>query len=73
MKLAEARKLLKKYCHHYEEWSCGSAKIYTTGRDVNPRFDRRIEIVLDLKPYAVDIDKIASLLKLLDRLGKPVL
>ena len=69
MRLVEARKLLKKYCNHYEKWQCGQAEINATGRNENPRFDRRVEIYLDLKPYGVDIQKIASLLKLLDRLG----
>lgn len=72
MKLSEAQKLLKRYCRHYEKWFCGPAEIYTTGRDTNPRFDRRLEIYLDLKPDAVNIQKIASLLKLLDQLGKPI-
>lgn len=72
MKLAEAKKLLKKHCRHHEEWHCGRADIYVTGRDENPRFDRRIEIYMDLKPYAVDINKISALLKLLDRLGKTI-
>jgi|GEM_PF-6686684 hypothetical protein len=72
MKLARARKILKKHCTLHEEWSCGLLKVFLTGRDQNPRFDRQLEIYLDLKPYSVDIDKISSLLKLLDKLGKPI-
>ena len=70
MRSAEARKLLMKYCRHYEKWYCGRAEIHTTKRDINPRFDRRIEIFLDLKPHTLEINKIARLLKLLDRLGR---
>lgn len=69
MRLADARKLFKKYCRHYEKLYCGRAEIYTTGRDANPRFDRRIEIYLDLKTCSVEIDKVTSLLKLLDQTG----
>ena len=72
MKSSEARKLLKRYCCHYEKWYCGRAEIHFTGRDENPRFDRRMEIYLDLKPDAIDPKKISALLKLLDRLGKPI-
>ena len=34
--------------------------------------DRRLEIFLGLKPYNSDINKIFALLKLLDKLGKPI-
>lgn len=73
MKLKEARKIINQYCRHHEEWHCGSADIYVSGRDENPRFNRRVEIYLDLKPYRADIKKISRLLKLLDQLGKPII
>lgn len=72
MRSAEARKLLRRHCRHHEEWHCGRASILFTSRDEESRFDRRMEIFLDLKPYAVDVKKISLLLKLLDRLGKPI-
>lgn len=53
-------------------WYCGQTEIHTTRRDKNPRFDRRLEIYLDLKPNTVDIQKIASFLKLLDKLGSKI-
>lgn len=70
MKLLQARKLLNKHCRHYEEWHCGQATIHATGRDSNPRFDRRIHIFLDQSPAMVNIKKISLLLNLLDRLGR---
>lgn len=72
MRLLEVQKLLKKHCRHYETWYCGQTEIHTTGRDKNLRFDRRLEIYLDLKPNTVDIQKIASFLKLLDKLGSKI-
>lgn len=71
MKLAEARRLLKKHCRHSEEWRCGGAVIRLTGWDPSyPRFDRCLDVYLDLKPYAVDVAQIARLLNHLDTLGR---
>lgn len=70
MKSLPARKLLNKYCRHHEEWHCGQATIYFTGKDPSPRFDRRIEIFIDQSPATVDVKKISRLLRFLDRLGR---
>lgn len=72
MRLIEAKTILKKHCHYHEEWHCGPATIYVSGRSENPRFDCRLEIFLDLKPNMVAIKKISALLNLLDHLGKPI-
>lgn len=69
MRSAEVRRILKRHCRHHEEWHCGPAMIHFTGRDREPRFDRRIEIFLNRTPEQVDIRKISRLLDLLDRLG----
>ena len=69
MKTADARGLLKKHCRHREEWRCGQAVIRITGRDSNPRFDRRMDIVLSQTPAEVNVEKIARLLRFLERLG----
>lgn len=68
MRTSEVRALLNRYSRHYEEWACGKAKIYLSGRDENPRFDRRLEIFLRLLPHEVDLKKLESLLSLLDTL-----
>jgi len=70
MRSLPARKLLNKHCRRHEEWRCGQAVIYFTGRDENPRFDRRMEIFLSQSPATVDIEKISRLLRFLDRLGR---
>ena len=69
MKLAELKKVLNKKCHHWEEWHAGSARILLYGRDPSPRFDRKVEIFLDIPPHAVDLKKMQSFLALLDKLG----
>jgi hypothetical protein len=71
MRLARAKQIINKYSHG-GTWHCGRAEIHATGKDENPRFDRRIEVYLNLSKYSIDIKKIAALLNLLDRLGKPV-
>jgi hypothetical protein len=71
MKLAKAKQIINKYSHA-ETWHCGRAEIRVTGKNENPRFDRRVEIYLNLSKYAVDIKKIAALLKILDKTGKPI-
>ena len=68
MKTTEARALLGRHSRHHEEWTCGLAKIYFSGKDANPRFDRRMEIFLRLPPNEVSIEKLESLLSLLDKL-----
>lgn len=65
-----ARRPLKKHCRHHEKWHCGPATIYFTGRDPNPRFDRRMEIYVNQPPGLVDVSKVSRLLRLLDRLGR---
>lgn len=69
MRTIEARRLLNRHCQPNEEWRCGPVMIRLTGKDKNPRFDRRIQIFLDQSPERVDIRKISRLLQLLDRLG----
>jgi hypothetical protein len=69
MRSIEARRVLKRHCQLYEEWRCGQATIRFTGKDSNPRFDRRIEIFLSQSPESVDVKKISRLLDRLDRLG----
>ena len=68
MRTSEARRLLNRHSRHYEEWTCGRAKIVLSGKDENPRFDRRIEVFLRLSPSEVDLGKLESLLSLLDEL-----
>lgn len=70
MRSLQARRLLKKHCRHYEKWLCGQATIYLSGRDQEPRFDRRMEIFLNQPPEMVDVKKISRLLRFLDRLGR---
>lgn len=70
MRSIEARRLLNKHCQPNEEWRCGPVTIRFTGKDNNPRFDRRIQIFIDQAPEGVDIKKISRLLQLLDRLGR---
>jgi hypothetical protein len=68
VRTSEVRSLLNRYSRHYEEWTCGRAKIILSGKDENPRFDRRLEIFLRLSPREVDLKKLESLLSLLDEL-----
>lgn len=70
MKLAELKKLLKKNCRHWEEWQCGPAKIIVRGYSpAEPRFDRKMELYLDIPPPSLRIQQIQSLLRLLDGTG----
>jgi hypothetical protein len=70
MKSSTVSKLLNKYCRHHEEWHCGPATIYFTGRDEMPRFDRRMQIYFSQIPGSVDVKKITKLLRFLDRLAR---
>ncbi|MBI4677425.1 MAG: hypothetical protein HY748_07570 [Elusimicrobia bacterium] len=70
MELIRARRILNKHCDHREEWHCGQVKIHLTGKDQDPRFDRRMEIFLDQRPEMVDAGKISRLLRFLARLGR---
>lgn len=70
MRLLQARRLLKKHARHHEEWRCGGALIQLPGRDPYPRFDRRMELYLDLPPRSVDVARVARLLRLFDRLAR---
>ena len=57
MRSLSACRLLNKHCRHHEEWHCGRVSIRFTGKDINPRFDRRIDIFLDQKPAEVEVRK----------------
>lgn len=70
MRSLAARRLLSKHCRHTEEWACGKATVHFTGKDENPAFDRRLLIYLNQSPVEVDTEKIARLLRFLDRLGR---
>jgi len=72
MRLQELKKLLHKACRHHEEWHCGPAMIRVYGRDENPRFDRRMDVYLNLPPSSADVQKIAGLLALLDKTSKQI-
>lgn len=69
MRLRQLKSLLNQKCQHWEEWRCGPAKIIVHGRDPSPRFDRKIEIYLDIPPETLQMRVVRNLLKLLDVIG----